>query len=68
MLSAFPTDHALLMQKKWGGGVAPLGQSIKSGHPLGGDRVRTSGRRAFSSNLESPGPPRIPPGPSAVRT
>ena len=38
--------------------------AFKSGHPLGGDRVRMSGRRAFSSNLEPPGPPRIPPGAS----
>ena len=35
--------------------------AFEYGHPLGGDRVRMSGRRAFSSNLEPPGPPRIPP-------
>ena len=57
MLGAFPTDHALLMQKKWGGGVAPLGQSIKSA--AHGRACSGFVRRLI--NLLSPGGPRIPP-------
>ena len=52
--------HMQKMQKKWGGGVAPLGQSIKSAAP--GPACSKFGRRV--ANLLSPGGPRIPPGPS----